>query len=87
MTHEYAFDVKLCAVIRVKAPNEALARKMLEQCSAVDMCCQVVDDEPEPLTHKSATITEVSIDTEDSEPFLFEIDGEDADEDDEEEDE
>lgn len=65
--HEYAFDVKLFAVVKVKAGTEARARIILQE--ALD---GIYPDGA--IDH--LYVTSVSITTDDSEPDLFEVDGE-----------
>jgi hypothetical protein len=61
---EYAFDVKLAAVVRIQCPTEKEARARLKQ---ID-CCSHMDPEANPR------VTEYSMD--DCSPHLFEVDGE-----------
>lgn len=63
MTHEYAFDVKLQAVVRVTAQSEVEARKALEGLQTLDI--DLADDHYH--------ITQASVD--DCAPCLFEVDG------------
>lgn len=70
--HEYAFDVKLFAVVRVKAGSETEARELLER--VID-ACDVAEIEAHPIK-----LTEFSLAADDSVypqgAELFEIDGE-----------
>lgn len=63
-THEYAFDVKLAAVVRVTARSETDARRKLHGIDAVDLAATPAD---------GLRITEASVD--DCDPYLFEVDG------------
>lgn len=66
--HEYAFDVKLFAALRVKAHSEKEARELLAQAlDCVTINCGAILGEP--------LIGEASID-EEGEFDLYEIDGE-----------
>ena len=69
MTHEYAFDVKLFAAIRVRAPDEKTARAMLR--------AEIDGNEADlGLWPDGSSITaEVSMDDGDGDD-LYEIDGE-----------
>lgn len=70
MSHEYAFDVKLFAAIRVRAETEAQARKVLEElldCASVNFGAY---DGGDPI------VSEVALCTDDGPPFLYELDGE-----------
>ena len=60
---EYAFDVRLQSVVRVKAEDEDEARKIVRDMMEMDVMYEV----------GTATITEVSVD--DPNPHLFELDG------------
>ena len=71
MTHEYAFDVKLAAVIRVTAESEEQARTMLRDFDGIGGF--QIRDLPTGLV-----VTEASVD--DANPLLFEVDGEEAEE-------
>lgn len=75
--HEYAFDVKLFAVVRVKAPDLATAIAVME--STID-AMQPTDHWVEGYnsTATQVKITEVSLgeDGEDENRTPFEIDGE-----------
>lgn len=66
---EFAFDIKLSAVARVKANDEAEAKKKLHE--VVD--CVDLSGTPGTVDN-DVTLTEGSI--ADGEPLLFEIDGE-----------
>lgn len=75
-THEYAFDVKLYAVVRVNAPDEDTAREALDKALAcMNLSEHTVDGMNDVLGERSVRITEASLTTEDGEPFLFELDG------------
>ena len=65
--HEYAFDVKLFAVVRIKAKSEESARTLLNEA----LSCANID-----WKENNVNITEASLTTDDGEPLLFEIDGE-----------
>lgn len=67
--HEYAFDIKLGAVVRVIAQDEDEARRML-------MDLSTIGGVPGPSMPPGMTITECSIDDVDT-ACLFEIDGDD----------
>jgi hypothetical protein len=73
---EYAFDVKLFAVVRVKAPDEAAARAALEEIECVDLSRANID------LPDGVEITEASLAADDSSipqgAELIEIDGEDV---------
>jgi len=73
--HEYAFDVKLFAVVRVKAPSEANARNLL----TTFLDAATIDEEVGVWGDSGVTITEASLSTDDDEPLLFEIDGKETD--------
>lgn len=65
--HEYAFDVKLAAVVRVNARNRRIAERVVNNLSGDSVA----------LSHilgARARLTEFS--TDDCSPRLFEIDGE-----------
>ena len=64
--HEYAFEVKLWAVVRVKAQNEEQARTSLE-----DLVDRIVV--PGPLD--SPSVAELTLSTGGDDVFLFEVDG------------
>ena len=68
-THEYAFDVKLNAVIRIKAKTAHQARLQLNHIDSEDVMHTCSNE---------ALITEVSVD--DCDPHLFEVDKEEVDE-------
>ena len=69
---EYAFDVKLAAVVRLNASSEQQARSILERVlDCIDYSRETLDD------FSDARLTEVSICVDDANgPMLFEIDGE-----------
>ena len=72
--HEYAFDVKLFAVIRVQATSTEDAKKTAQQ--AIDC----VDLSKCVLNNTATKITEATLSTDDEERFdPFEIDGEETD--------
>ena len=73
--HEYAFDVKLAAVVRVWATSEEKARNALFRLvDAIDLMVPAKDREA------SVLVTEVSMDMDDeTAPHLFELDGEELD--------
>lgn len=76
MMHEYAFDVKLFAVIRVKATSEANAREAMDVVlSCMELSQFTIDGMNDVLKVESMQITEASLTTEDGEPHLFELDG------------
>ena len=60
---EYAFDVKLAAVVRIQAPTEDEAEARLKQ---ID-CATHMNPDANPR------VTEYSMD--DCSPYLFEVDG------------
>lgn len=68
---EYAFDVKLYAVVRVKAPDRIRAESALAtamDCADLNIGIAAKD--------WAVTLTEASIEVDDVEfPFLFEVDG------------
>lgn len=69
MTHEYLFDVKLFAAIRIKATTEDEARKILSaalNCANVNFGAQPNGD---PILGEASLY-------DDGEPDLVEIDGE-----------
>jgi hypothetical protein len=71
--HEYLFDVKLFASIRVKAPTERAARDMLKdaiECNTANLGAWPNGD---PIT------CEVSLDDEPDNNPLIEVDGEEVD--------
>lgn len=73
-THEYAFDVKMYAVVRIRAKSRKVAEKVLQE--AVDCATLNVTLEHEEGT---ALITEASVYVDDIEfPYLFEFDGRDV---------
>jgi len=81
MSHEYAFDVKLFAVVRVEAANEAAARKALTKVlDCMDLSDATIDGMNSVLG--DVKITEASLDSDDSVyphgAELFEVDGESA---------
>ncbi len=63
--HEYAFDVKLAAVVRVKAETRGEAETMLHN--------YTWDFQPDAPYNLGAQLTEASVD--DCSPHLFEVDG------------
>lgn len=68
---EYAFDVELSAVVRVKASSYRRALDVVEAIEAYDV------NAPLALLGESALLTEVSLSLEDGFPItLFEKDGE-----------
>ena len=73
--HEYAFDVKLAAVVRVWATSEEKARSALFRLvDAMDLMAPAKDREA------SVLITEASVHVDDEDgPHLFELDGEELD--------
>jgi hypothetical protein len=72
-THDFAFDVKLAAVIRIRAASEAEARKtMQEVLQACEPAAPLVEGLNE--TRRDIRITEFSI-LPDTEVALFEKDG------------
>lgn len=74
--HEYAFDVKLFAVIRVLADSKKNAIKILDELfDAASLNVTLKDHEA------ALKITEASLHVDDVEyPYLFEIDGKSLDE-------
>jgi hypothetical protein len=70
--HEYAFDVKLVAVVRVSAVDRETAEAVLSNClDCVDLNFTISDK------HGNAKVTEASIEADDADyPRLFEFDGE-----------
>lgn len=71
--HEYAFDVKLFAVVRVRAKDEQTARDLIQNnVDGMDLSAGNIYGDGWSLT-----LTEASAD---GEPDLFEIDGEDPEE-------
>lgn len=74
--HEYAFDVTLFAVIRVKATTEANAREAMDRVlSCMDLSEFTIDGMNDEMAAESLQITEASLSTADGEPHLFELDG------------
>jgi hypothetical protein len=72
--HEYAFDVKLAAVIRVWATSEDKARSgLFRLVDALDLMVPAKDREA------SVLITEASMHDDENWPHLFELDGEEID--------
>ncbi|MDN7537055.1 hypothetical protein [Burkholderia cenocepacia] len=69
MEHEYAFDVKLFAAIRVKANSVAEARDKLNE------CVQEADANLGAWPDGSPILCEVSVETDEHHP-CFEVDGE-----------
>lgn len=77
MSHEYAFDAKLFAVIRVRAPNQAAAIAAIEQViECLDLSEATLDGVNSTLA-SDVRITEVSLaeDGEGENRTPFEIDG------------
>jgi len=70
--HEYAFDIKLWAVCRVRAESEAAARKMLQALDCINVGYRYEEDAD------LLEITEASIEDEGGQSELFELDGEDV---------
>lgn len=72
MDHEYAFDVKLVAVIRVRSPSKALAIAALTRhVSCIDLSFSLAEAD------SAIQITEASLSLDDADfPNLFEVDGE-----------
>jgi hypothetical protein len=70
--HEYAFDVKLAAVVRVSAKDRDTAEAVLSDClDCADLNVSIVG------RHGNAKVTEASIEADDADyPRLFEFDGE-----------
>lgn len=66
--HEYAFDVKLCAAIRIRANSQAEALATLHDCVDTMDCNGGMWPNGAPI------LFEASID--DCSPLCFEIDGE-----------
>jgi len=77
---EFAFDIKLSAVVRVKASSEKAARKILpEVLDSLDLTSCEIDGFNDSQGVKNVVLTEASISMDDEEgPYLFEIDGEDV---------
>ena len=72
--HEYAFDVKLAAVVRVWTTSEENARSALFRLvDALDLMVPAKDGEA------SVLITEASVHDDEHWPHLFELDGEEID--------
>jgi hypothetical protein len=69
--HEYAFDIKMFAVVRVQADNEEKARSALERAlDCADLMVRLSDVDGDML------LTEASMHLDDElGPSLFEIDG------------
>lgn len=67
--HEYLFDMRAFVAVRIRAPDEATARKMLKD--GLDAATMALPDLPHFVSG------ELSMD--DGEPDLMEIDGQDAD--------
>lgn len=65
--HEYAFDIKLLAAVRVKATSEDMARRHLFE------CLDAADSNLGAWPDGSPILAEVSMD---GEADLYEIDGE-----------
>ena len=78
--HEYAFDVKLAAVVRVSAKDRDTAEAVLSDClDCADFNVSITGK------HGDAKVTEASIEVDDVEyPRLFEFDGKDVEFDDHE---
>lgn len=72
-THEYAFDIKLAAVVRVKAASEKKARAyVLKYLDCVDL-----SNGEKVAVKGDVVVTEASAEMDDvCGPFLFEVDGE-----------
>jgi hypothetical protein len=70
--HEYAFDVKLVAVVRVSASDRETAEAVLSDClDCADLNVEISGK------NGDAKVTEASIEVDDVEyPRLFEFDGE-----------
>lgn len=72
--HEYAFDVKLAAVVRVEADNIEMARSAMEaalDCADFNLTL--------PSADARVKITEASVQLDDvSGPELFQVDGNDV---------
>jgi hypothetical protein len=84
LVREYAFDVMLLAVARVKAPDLEAARDALVNICEVDLTgVDVSPNRPNPTRAIEIRLTEASIDTlaELDEIKPFQVDGEDVDED------
>lgn len=76
--HEFAFDAKLAAIVRVKAETYAQAKEALSAVLAVDLSDAAMGGLSEA---RGITITEASITIDDTNgPQLFELDGEDIEE-------
>ncbi len=72
--HEYAFDIKMFAVVKIKAANQKQAEVALKR--ALD-CASLQTPIPDPA--ETELVTEASIYLDDEEfPYLFEVDGEDV---------
>lgn len=69
--HDYAFDVKLAAVVRVRAKDRETAEAMLSDClDCADFNISIAGK------YGNAKVTEASIEVDDVEyPRLFEFDG------------
>lgn len=67
-SHEYAFDVKLFAAVRIKAESEGAARGILMD------NLQCADCNGGSWPNGDPIIFEASVD--DGEPYLYEVDGE-----------
>jgi hypothetical protein len=77
---EYAFDVKLNAVIRVEATTEADARAVVvDMLDAMDVSEWYVRGYNDAAPPPYVKVTEVSL-SQDGGMWLFEVDGEDTDE-------
>lgn len=72
--HEYAFDVKLAAVVRVKAKSKAAALRAVQWAlECADLKVGFAPDE----WHEGVTLTEASMAMDDANgPHLFNVDGE-----------
>lgn len=67
--HEFAFDVTLAAVVRIKA------RKVADALVLMENTVEGVDLSPVELSHDNVRLTEASVRTDLGKPILFEIDG------------
>ena len=74
---EYAFEVKLVAVVRVRAAEEALARKVVPSVLGSPGTVEIrLANDCNHVLGVNATVTDVDFSAEGGSPVLLEINGE-----------
>lgn len=65
---EFAFDVRMAAVVRIRARRVSDALALMQDINCLDLFCV-------ELPYSGATLTEASVRSDFATPVLFEIDG------------